>query len=87
VISYMIVNRSLTHAQKTARVLARAGITALISRLPRNLSAHGCGYGVKISEKQLSDALVVLEHSGISKDSISIYVLYDDGTAGSEVAL
>ena len=84
VVSYLIVNRSLTQAQKTARALERAGITAIISRLPKQLSADGCNYCVKISEKRLSDALIVMERTGISKGKI--YILNDDGT-GSEVPI
>lgn len=83
-ISYLIVSRSITHAQKTARVLERVGITAIVSRLPRQLSQDGCGYCVRISEKRLSDALVAMQHAGISKEKI--YVLYDDGSS-SEVSV
>ena len=83
-VSYLIVSRSLTSAQKTARALERAGITSIISRLPRGISAEGCGYCVKISEKRLADALVVLEREGISKGKI--FVLRGDGKS-SEVML
>ncbi len=81
-VNYLIVSRSLTHAQRTARALERAGITSIISRPPKFMSEEGCGYCVKISEKRLYDALVALGNAGIDREKI--FILYDDGTS-SEV--
>ena len=45
---YLILCRSLTHAQRTARLLERAGFTPSIRRTPRELSVNGCGYAVSL---------------------------------------
>lgn len=57
---YIIVCRSLTYAQRTVRTLERAGISAYLMRLPKNLSQEGCGYAVKIAERSLTAALQLL---------------------------
>lgn len=63
---YIIVCRSLTYAQRTERVLERVGITATLMRLPRSLSQEGCGYGVKIAERNLPRALQTLNQNELS---------------------
>jgi len=76
--------KSLTHAQKAARALERAGITAIVMRPPWGVSTDGCAYSVKVSEKRLSQALVVLNNAGLNYKKV--YILNSDGS-GSEVAL
>ena len=61
---YLLMCRSLTYAQRTARILERFGITAIITRAPQSMSAEGCAYCVKISENKLSDSLRVLKNAG-----------------------
>lgn len=63
---YIIVCRSLTYAQRTVRTLERAGISAYLMRLPKNLSQEGCGYAVKIAERNLTMALQVLAKNYLS---------------------
>ncbi len=74
---YLLTCRSLTYAQKTVRALERAGITAIVVKVPREISAEGCGYSVRISEKWLSQALMTLKSAGLYP--IRIFVKYDDG--------
>lgn len=81
-VSYLIICRSLTHAQRTARVLERAGISAIVMRPPVSIPEKGCVYCVKISEKRLREALIALNNAGMSPGKI--YILYADGT-GVEV--
>lgn len=76
-IQYLIVCRSLTCAQRAARILERAGISVQLFRSPRVLSEEGCSYSIKLSERYLSDALVRLKRSGLSP--VRIYVMSDDG--------
>ena len=68
---YLIVCRSLTYAQRTAAALERAGITAYILRSPRIIA------GVKVSERNLARALLVLERVGLSPRRI--YIISGDG--------
>ena len=62
-VHYLITCRSLTYAQKAARVLERAGLTALIMRTPKGLSREGCSYCVKVSERRGALALAILKEN------------------------
>lgn len=64
-ISYLLLCRSLTYAQRTARVLTQAGISSRIMRTPKAAAADGCGYCVKIREQALGRALTLLRQAGI----------------------
>ena len=75
---YLIVCRSLTCAQRAARILERAGITIHVFRSPKAISGEGCSYSIRISEHFLSDALVRLKKAGLSP--LRIYILTDDGS-------
>lgn len=48
---YLIMCRSLTKAQSSAKLLERAGITAAVVKAPQNLSSGGCGYAVSLHRK------------------------------------
>ena len=62
---YLIVCRSLTYAQRTARVLERAGISGYIMRAPKLMSGEGCSHCVKVAERWLAPALKVLNREGL----------------------
>ncbi|MCD8161393.1 MAG: DUF3343 domain-containing protein [Clostridiales bacterium] len=81
---YLIVCRSLTQAQRTVAALERSGITAHLLRTPRELAEGGCGYSVKISERNLKGALVALHRAELSP--IRLYRTVGDGSY-REVAL
>ena len=74
---YLIVCRSLTYAQRTAGPLGGAGITAYILRSPRIIAGEGCSHSVKVSERNLARALLVLERVGLSPRRI--YIISGDG--------
>lgn len=76
-INYLLLCRSLTYAQRTAKALGRAGIAAIIVRTPSNIASQGCGYCVKIPERRLSDTLVTLRRHDLSPSRI--YMIYSDG--------
>ena len=75
---YLIVCRSLTYAQRTASVLERAGISAHILRSPKSISGAGCSHSVKVSQRNLSAALVVLNKVGLNPDKV--YIPSGDGS-------
>lgn len=77
---YLIMCKSLTYAQRAAKVLERAGVTAIITRPPRGLSKEGCTYSVKVSEKKLSQALVVMNSAGLKYSRV--FIIHPDGTSG-----
>ncbi|MCD8385204.1 MAG: DUF3343 domain-containing protein [Clostridiales bacterium] len=69
---YLIVCRSLTYAQRTAAALERAGIAARILRSPKAIASTGCSHSVKISQRNLAQALVVLNRVELSPKQIFI---------------
>ncbi len=77
-VSYLILCRSLTYAQRTARVLERSGIHGHVMRTPRTISSEGCGYCVKISERWLTKALSMLNQEGLGPKQV--YVERQDHT-------
>ncbi len=48
--------KSMTHAQKAKRILWHAGVRCDIVGIDRNLTKHGCAYGIEYSA---SDAGIV----------------------------
>lgn len=76
-VSYLILCRSLTHAQRTARVLERSGIKGYVARAPKAVSSEGCGYCVRISEQWLGQALTVLRQAGLGPKQV--FMQLDEG--------
>lgn len=75
---YLIVCRSLTYAQRTASALERAGITAHILRSPKVIDREGCSHSVKVAERYLADALVVLSRVNLTPKRV--FILSSDGS-------
>ena len=57
---YLIMCRSVTIAQRTARRLERAGLRCSVIRAPYSLSDDGCGYCVKLSGSIYKRAMTLL---------------------------
>ena len=74
---YLIVCRSLTYAQRTAAALERAGITARILRSPQLIDREGCSHSVKVAERSLTNALVILNRAGLNPKRI--FLQAEDG--------
>ena len=81
-IYYLILCRSLTYAQRTARLLERAGINGHIMRVPKAVAKEGCGYCVRIPEPKLTETLKLLKREDMAPRQV--YMQSDDG-AFSEV--
>ncbi len=77
---YMLICRSLTYAQRTAKALEHAGITSILTKVPQHISPDGCGYCVKVSSNKVSNALIALKNAELYP--IKIFVLYADGNYG-----
>lgn len=69
---YLIVCRSLTYAQRTVAALERVGMSAQILRSPKAISGEGCGYAVRVSERDLSTALIILKRLGLTPSRVFI---------------
>ena len=55
-----ITFRSLTHAQRAKTTLERKGITASLTRAPKELSLRGCAYAV-VLRKKIGEAARLIE--------------------------
>ena len=69
---YLIVCRSLTYAQRTAAALERTGITARVLRSPKSIAGEVCSHSVKISQRSLPEALLVLQRADLTPKRIFI---------------
>lgn len=64
---YLIIARSVTHAQRIERALSRAGIHASVFRAPMELTnGHGCAYAVQIGPSNLPESLKAIHGAGLS---------------------
>ncbi len=57
---YLIMCRSLTHAQRSARLLERRGIIVAVTKAPQGLSSRGCTYALSLKRK-LEEAVRILK--------------------------
>ncbi len=67
---YLFMCRSLTYAQRSARVLERAGITGTVARAPKLASSRGCGYCVIVAPRNKERALSILAAAGLSPERV-----------------
>ena len=67
---YSLMCRSLTLAQRAARVLQRAGMFAAVTKAPQSANPGGCTYGVKIAQRNLAAAQAQLEHANIQVQKV-----------------
>ena len=66
----ILLCRSLTLAQKAARILQRNGVFASVTKAPQRANPGGCTYGVKIAERNLHVALTLLTAEGVEIDTV-----------------
>lgn len=81
---YLLLSRSITHAQRMSRVLERAGITARFFRPPMGLTDRGCSYAVRIGEGSLPAAMERLRSEGLAP--MRVFYAESDGSF-SETAI
>lgn len=62
---HIIVLRSLTYAQRAERLLERAGIYAVVKKVPQSASPEGCAYGVMVRSKNLAQAQAILAKNAV----------------------
>ena len=75
---YVIVCRSLTHAQRVSRLLGQWAVSVTLIRTPRELSSRGCGYSVRFAPRYLDQALNCLQ----TMDRLTDVKLYGRTAAG-----
>ena len=75
---YLLLSRSITHAQRMSRILVRAGITARFFRPPMGLTDRGCSYAVRINIDSLPSAMEQLRAEGLLP--MRVFRAESDGT-------
>ncbi len=75
---YLLTYRSLTYAQRAARLLERAGVTGTLSRVPKDASARGCAYCVAVPARHRDRALGVLSKAGFGPERVLLR--HEDGS-------
>ena len=75
---YLLLSRSITHAQRMSRSLERAGITARFFRPPMGLTDRGCSYAVRVSGDSLTAAMARLRTEGLLP--MRVFRAESDGT-------
>ena len=66
---YLIMCRSLTNAQKSAKLLERNGIFGNIIKAPHELSGRGCGYAVSL-HRGIDAAIAILTKNDLISGKI-----------------
>lgn len=61
---YLIMCRSLTQAQRSAKLLEKKGITASVVKAPQGLSKHGCAYAISLHWR-FDEAVRILEKNNM----------------------
>ncbi len=62
---YLLLCRSITHAQRMSAVLEKAGIYTRMLRPPLGLTDRGCSYALQVSEAKIGSALEHLRITGL----------------------
>lgn len=81
---YLIMCRSLTYAQRGARLLEKSGINAGILKAPKLAAGNGCGYCLSVSYVRGIAAAEILRRAGLLQGKI--FEQSTDGTL-KEVSL
>ena len=67
---YLFKFKSMTYAQRASKFLSEKGIYTGIVKLPLRYSRDGCGYSLKISERQFLKAKALLKDTNYIIESI-----------------
>ncbi len=62
---YLLLARSVTHAQQMLRVLDRAGIRTRVLRAGAELTGRGCGYTVEVPARSYAAAIRRLQDAQV----------------------
>ncbi|MCF2618364.1 DUF3343 domain-containing protein [Oscillibacter valericigenes] len=62
---YLLVARSITHAQQMMKVLDRAGIRTRVLRASAEVTGRGCGYTLEVSERNYAAAVRRLQDAQV----------------------
>lgn len=74
---YLLIARSVTHAQRMEKALRDAGVRSAVLRAPTQINPKGCSYAVRIEAPYLEHARGIL--SAIKVPPIHVYVSVSGG--------
>lgn len=80
---YLFAARSVTHAQRMARLLSDAGIASKIRRAGAATTERGCGYTLEIPRRHAARAMQTCRTGGVLP--VKVLLVSSDGM--QEVAL
>ena len=72
-----ITFRSVTYAQRGEKLLLSVQIRCSLQRTPRWMEEQGCGYCLRLQEKDVRRAVELLRKNGI--DLRKVYIQQDNG--------
>ena len=68
---YLVMCRSMTHAQRSQRLLERNGIMSSIVKAPVSMTRSGCGYAL-ILRRHGTDGIRFLKEAGLLSGKIYV---------------
>lgn len=80
---YLFLARSVTHAQRMAKVMSAAGVSSKIRRAGAGFSERGCGYTLQIPQRSFVRAGEACRAGGV----LPVKVFYVSGETKQEVTL
>lgn len=63
---FYITFRSVTYAQRGERILTRERIRCSLQRTPRWMESQGCGYALRVWEKEVETAVRLLQQNQVA---------------------
>ena len=80
---YLLTARSITHAQRMAQALERAGIHVQLRRAGNGITKNGCGYTIQLPARLFRRASEALRAAGAPP----VRVYHVSGGVSKELAL
>ena len=74
---WLITFRSITFAQHGERALKNSGIPCALHRSPKAISQRGCGYCLRLRDRDAIRAVGILQKERLAYEKV--YVLLEDG--------
>lgn len=74
---WLVTFRSVTFAQRGQRVLEEYGIRCALQRTPKAISVRGCGYCLRLRERDAIRAVGILQLEQLNYEKV--YALLENG--------
>lgn len=74
---WLVTFRSVTFAQRGERTMRKHGINCILQRSPKTISQRGCGYCLRLRDRDAIRAVGILQKEQLAYEKV--YVLSEDG--------